>query len=138
MTFVVGGRPLAGRTLYHVHSLGVAGASTRREDGGGVAGPGAGLERITAWLDHVAALGCGGVLLTPIFESSTHGYDTIDPFRIDPRLGDESDFDAFVAACHERGLRLLLDGVFNHVGRAFPAFEDVLHNGERSEYADWF
>jgi cyclomaltodextrinase len=93
--------------LYHLHSLGAAG--------------GGGLARLQQWLDHVAGLGCGGVLLTPIFESSSHGYDTIDPFRIDPRLGDDTDFDAFVGACHERDLALVLDGVFNHVGRGFAA-----------------
>jgi glycosidase len=78
------------------------------------------------------------VLLTPIFVSSTHGYDTVDPFRIDQRLGDEEDFAAFVDACHERDLLLVLDGVFNHVGRAFPAFRDVLTRGAASPFAPWF
>src|SRR4051794_39222804 len=138
MTLVVGGRRQAGPTLYHDHSLGAAGASPRHDDGGGVAGPRAGLGRITAWLDHVAALGCGGVLLTPVFESSTHGYDTIDPFRIDARLGDDRAFASFAEACHERDLALFLDGVFNHVGRAFPRFEDVLRRGRESRWTDWF
>ena len=113
-----------GRTIYQLHALGAA-------NGGG-------LDRLAGWLDHVAELGCGAVLLTPIFLSQTHGYDTVDPFRIDPRLGDEAAFDRFVDACHERDLLLLLDGVFNHVGRDFPAFRDVLTRGRESEFVDWF
>jgi glycosidase len=100
-----------GRTLYHLHSLRAA--------------EGRGLAALEGWLDHVAGLGCGGVLLTPIHESTNHGYDTIDPFRLDPRLGDDAAFDRFVGACVERDLRLVLDGVLNHVGRAFvPPSED--------------
>ena len=110
--------------LYHLHSLGAAGDH--------------GFGRLTSWVDHVAGLGCSGVLLTPIFVSSTHGYDTIDPFHIDGRLGDEDDFAAFVDACHGHDLRVVLDGVFNHVGRDFPAFGDVLANGGASRWADWF
>jgi cyclomaltodextrinase len=113
-----------GRTLYQLHSLGAAG--------------GRGFGALQGWLDHVAALGCGGVLLTPIAESSTHGYDTVDPLRVDPRLGGDDDFDRFVAACHERDLHVVLDGVFNHVGREFPPFRDVRERGRDSEYADWF
>ena len=102
---------LRGRTLYHLHALGAAG--------------GRGLAQLTPWLDHIAALGCGAVLLTPIHHSATHGYDTVDPFTVDPRLGTDEDWQAFVAACRVRDLRVVLDGVFNHVGRAFPR-------------ADWF
>jgi glycosidase len=77
------------------------------------------LSRLEPWLDYAVELGCSGLALGPIFASETHGYDTVDHFRIDPRLGDDSDFDWLVAAARERGLRLLLDGVFNHVGRGF-------------------
>jgi len=70
-------------------------------------------------------LGASGLLLGPIFASSTHGYDTIDYFQIDPRLGDDADFDALIEAAHGRGLRVVLDGVFNHVGREFPLFTAV-------------
>ena len=72
--------------------------------------------------DYAVELGCNGLLLGPVFAAETHGYDTVDHFSIDARLGDEGDFDALVAAADQRGLRLILDGVFNHVGRAFPAF----------------
>ena len=91
--------------LYHLHSLGAA--------------AGGGLARLATWLDHVADLGCRGVLLTPIHASTSHGYDTVDAFKLDERLGDDDAFDAFVGACRDRGLALVLDGVFNHVGLDF-------------------
>jgi cyclomaltodextrinase len=89
------------------------------------------LRRLVAWLDYAVELGASGLALGPIFASETHGYDTVDHFRIDPRLGDDGDFDALVAAAHDRGLRVLLDGVFNHVGRGHPAFQSP-------ETAHWF
>lgn len=78
--------------------------------------PAGGLAHITEWLDYVVDLGLTGLQLGPIFASSTHGYDTVDHYRIDARLG-EDDFRALITAAHERGLAVLLDGVFNHVGR---------------------
>lgn len=77
------------------------------------------LSRLENWLDYVIELGCSGLILGPVFESETHGYDTVDHFRIDPRLGDYEDFDRLVATAKERGLRVVLDGVFNHVARSF-------------------
>ncbi|MER6951086.1 alpha-amylase family protein [Nonomuraea sp. NPDC000554] len=79
------------------------------------------LRQLEGWLDYAVELGCSGLLLGPIFASETHGYDTVDHFRIDPRLGDDGDFDSLVARAGERGLRIVLDGVFNHVGRSFAA-----------------
>ena len=73
------------------------------------------LDQLENWLDYAVELGCSGLLLGPVFASETHGYDTVDHFRIDPRLGDDDDFDRLVAAAHARGLRVALDGVFNHV-----------------------
>jgi glycosidase len=96
------------------------------------------LAQLEPWLDYAVELGCNGLLLGPVFTSQTHGYDTIDHFRIDPRLGDEGDFDALVAAADARGLRLILDGVFNHVGRGFPAFQAALHGGPQTPAARWF
>lgn len=95
------------------------------------------LPRITAWLDHMVALGCNGLLLGPIFASATHGYDTLDYFRIDPRLGDEADFDALITACHTRGIRVMLDGVFNHLGEDHPSFKQALSNPDAPENG-WF
>jgi cyclomaltodextrinase len=84
------------------------------------------LRRIVEWLDHAVELGASGVALGPIFHSRTHGYDTTDHYRIDPRLGDEGDFDQLVDEAHRRGLRVLLDGVFNHVGTDFPRYRDAV------------
>jgi len=78
------------------------------------------LRRLVDWLDYARDLGVSGIALGPVFASSTHGYDTTDHFAIDPRLGTLDDFRTLVDAAHERGLRVLLDGVFNHVGRAHP------------------
>jgi cyclomaltodextrinase len=96
------------------------------------------LRQLEGWLDYAVELGCNGLLLGPVFAAETHGYDTVDHFRIDPRLGDCDDFDALVAAAGQRGLRLVLDGVFNHVGRAFPAFQAALKGGPASPAARWF
>jgi cyclomaltodextrinase / maltogenic alpha-amylase / neopullulanase len=77
------------------------------------------LRRIVDWLDHAVELGASGVALGPLFASHTHGYDTTDHYRIDPRLGDDADFDQMITEAHKRGLRVLLDGVFNHVAKGF-------------------
>ncbi|HVV08556.1 alpha-amylase family glycosyl hydrolase [Amycolatopsis sp.] len=82
------------------------------------------LRQLENWLDYAVELGCSGLLLGPVFDSETHGYDTIDHFRVDPRLGDDADFDRLVASAGERGLRIVLDGVFNHVGRGFKPFAE--------------
>ncbi|WP_083587034.1 alpha-amylase family glycosyl hydrolase [Agrococcus sp. Marseille-P2731] len=105
---------------WHVYPLGFTGAPIRdHEHPTEVAHR---LPHLEAWLDHVIGLGLNGIALGPVFASSTHGYDTVDHFRIDPRLGDDGDFDRLIAAAHDRGIRVLLDGVFNHVGREHPAF----------------
>lgn len=96
------------------------------------------LRQLGNWLDYAVELGCSGLLLGPVFASQTHGYDTVDHFRIDSRLGDEDDFDSLAAAAHERGLRLILDGVFNHVARGFPAFQAALHGGPAIPASRWF
>jgi cyclomaltodextrinase len=90
------------------------------------------------WLDYLVELGCNGLALGPIFTSMTHGYDSVDLLRLDPRLGDDADFDTLVQGCRDRGIRLLLDGVFNHVGRAHPRFVAAMEQGPGSEAARWF
>ena len=115
-----------------LHRRGAGGAAGRRAGQAPAAGSS------SPWLDYAVELGCNGLLLGPVFASQTHGYDTIDHFRIDPRLGDEGDFDALVAAADARGLRLILDGVFNHVGRRFPPFQAALHGGPATPAARWF
>jgi cyclomaltodextrinase / maltogenic alpha-amylase / neopullulanase len=96
------------------------------------------LAQLQAWLPHLVGLGCNGLALGPVFESSTHGYDTVDHLRVDRRLGTEDDLTALIEACHARGVRVLLDGVFNHVGRDFPRFRDVLEQGPDAAAASWF
>ncbi|MGQ7296982.1 alpha-amylase family glycosyl hydrolase [Quadrisphaera sp. KR29] len=96
------------------------------------------LRRLEAWLDHVVHLGLNGLALGPVFASSTHGYDTVDHLRIDSRLGDETDFDRLITAAHQRGIKVLLDGVFNHVGRAHPAFTRVEAEGPGAPGAEMF
>ncbi|HOW93945.1 MAG TPA: alpha-amylase family glycosyl hydrolase, partial [Mycolicibacterium fallax] len=104
---------------WQVYPLGFVGAYPSEQPPGPAAHQ---LARVTAWLDHAQALGASGIALGPIFASRSHGYDTTDHFRIDPRLGTDDDLDALVAAARERGLRVLLDGVFNHVGTEFPRY----------------
>lgn len=106
---------------WHAYPLGFVGADTTGED----RSPGHRLNRMEGWLDHILSLGANGLALGPVFESSTHGYDTIDYFRVDPRLGDEGDLVSLFAAAKEKGVRVLLDGVFNHVGPDFVTPELV-------------
>jgi len=122
--------------LWHVYPLGFTGAERSALPAPEPARHR--LRQLEAWLDYAVGLGCNGLLLGPVFAAETHGYDTVDHFRIDPRLGDAGDFDALVAAAGQRGLRLVLDGVFNHVGRAFPAFQMALKGGPGSPAARWF
>ncbi|TFV43583.1 alpha-amylase family protein [Blastococcus sp. TF02A-35] len=120
---------------WHVYPLGFVGAEPRAEEGLPTRHR---LGHLVGWLDHAVELGASGLALGPVFASGSHGYDTVDHLRVDPRLGDDADFDALVAACRERGLRLLLDGVFNHVGRGHPAFRAVLEQGPAAPTASWF
>ncbi len=100
---------------------------------------GGNLRGITAKLDHIASLGCNGIYLTPIFESpSVHKYDTADYLKIDPAFGTEDDLRELVAECHKRGIRIILDAVFNHAGTHFAPWQDVLEHGEASRYRNWF
>lgn len=113
---------------WHVYPLGFVGAPIR--DGVDPdAAPVHRLPQLEPWLEHVIDLGLNGLLLGPVFASETHGYDTVDHHRIDPRLGDEHDLRRLVDAAHGRGIRVLLDGVFNHVGRGHPAFRALTEDG---------
>ena len=126
---------------WHVYPLGAVGAPAVLE--GGVDAPVEHrLPRLVAWLDHVVELGCSGVLLGPVFAASSHGYDTLDHDRVDPRLGDEGDLDQLIEEARERGLSVLLDGVFNHIGADHPMVHDpdrahLLKQGEDGRPAAW-
>lgn len=97
-----------------------------------------GLERLSGWANHIAGLGCNAVYFAPLFESKTHGYDTTDYRKIDSRLGTNGQFADLVKQYHEAGLRVVVDGVFNHTGRDFFAFQDIRSNRESSPYKDWY
>jgi cyclomaltodextrinase / maltogenic alpha-amylase / neopullulanase len=121
--------------LWHIYPLGFVGAESEAAASPQVQDR---LGQITSWLDYAVDLGASGLLLAPIFASSTHGYDTVDHFEIDRRLGDQADFDALVKEMRRRGLRLILDGVFNHVGREHPTFQRAIAGGGQSKEAKWF
>ena len=118
---------------WHVYPLGFCGAPIRGEH---TAAPR--LRRLLNWLDYAVELGASGLLLGPIFASEAHGYDTLDFYRIDPRLGTDEDFDDLVSACRERGLHLLLDGVFSHVGAGHPDLRRALAEGPDGDAAGLF
>lgn len=94
--------------------------------------------KVIDWIPHIKKLGMNAIYFSPIFESDTHGYNTRDYTKIDCRLGTNEDFKKVVDALHEAGIKVVLDGVFNHVGRGFWAFQDVLKNRENSPYRWWF
>ncbi len=121
--------------FYHLFPLGCLDAPPRRLSDDGVTHR---LRDLEAWLDHLEDLGVDALLLGPVFDSSSHGYDVAGYFRVDSRLGDEEDLAGFSRALHERGIRLVLDAVFHHTGRDFPAFQDVLRNGKASAFCNWY
>ena len=96
------------------------------------------ITKVTQWIGHMSKLGINAIYFSPVFESDTHGYNTRDFRKIDCRLGTNEDFAEVCKQLHEAGIRVVLDGVFNHVGRGFWAFQDVLKNRESSPYKDWF
>ena len=94
--------------------------------------------KVLDWIPHMKKLGINAIYFSPVFESDTHGYNTRDYTKIDCRLGTNEDFKKVCDALHEEGIKVVLDGVFNHVGRGFWAFQDVLQNREGSQYVSWF
>lgn len=94
--------------------------------------------KVLDWIPHMKKLGVDAIYFSPIFESDTHGYNTRDYRLLDTRLGTNEDFKEVCGKLHENGIRVVLDGVFNHVGRGFGPFQDVVRNREGSRYAGWF
>ena len=94
--------------------------------------------KVIDWIPHIEKLGANAIYFSPVFESDTHGYNTRDYTKIDCRLGTNEDFKKVCDELHKAGIKVVLDGVFNHVGRGFWAFQDVLKNREGSQYRDWF
>ncbi len=121
--------------FYHIYPLGFCGAPKQNDF---TAAPVERLSKIESWLDHIQSLGANTIYLGPLFESTRHGYDTADYYHVDRRLGDRATLRRLSENMHRRGMRLVLDGVFNHVGRDFWAFRDVRERGQASPYQDWF
>ena len=94
--------------------------------------------KVNDWIPHIEKLGANAIYFSPVFESDTHGYNTRDYSKIDTRLGTNEDFQSVCKTLHKAGIKVVLDGVFNHVGRGFWAFQDVLEKRWDSPYKDWF
>ncbi|WP_066828872.1 alpha-amylase family glycosyl hydrolase [Collinsella ihumii] len=120
-------------TFYQIYPIGFCGAPLHND---GIQEHR--IKRVAEWADYLEELGVGAVLLNPVFESSAHGYDTRDFTKIDCRLGTNDDFVEVVRELHDHGIRVVLDAVFNHVGREFWAFQDVREKRWDSPYRDWF
>lgn len=120
--------------FYHIYPLGLTGAPAQNDYGA----PAHRLNTLLPWIDHIQKIGCTALYIGPLFESVGHGYETTDYKKLDSRLGTNEDLTNFVAACHEKGIRVIFDGVFNHTGRDFFAFKDIQEHRERSRYANWY
>ncbi|EKU95694.1 alpha-amylase family protein [Actinobaculum massiliense] len=114
---------LSSTVWWHVFPLGACGAPVRDFDP--ASAPVARLPRLEPWLDYIIQLGANGLLLGPVFASVSHGYDTLDHFRLDPRLGTNADLERLVALANQKGIHVMLDGVFNHVSREHPRVEEL-------------
>ncbi len=119
--------------FYQIYPLGFCGAPFEND---GVLTPR--IRKVIDWIPHIKNLGANAIYFSPVFESDTHGYNTRDFRKIDVRLGTNEDFADVCHALHKEGIKVVLDGVFNHVGRGFWAFQDVLEKRWDSPYKDWF
>ena len=120
--------------FYHIYPLGLTGAPkennyqcTEHR-----------LNDLIPWIEHIKNIGCNAIYIGPLFESVGHGYETTDYKKLDSRLGTNEDLTNYVKECHKQGVKVIFDGVFNHVGRDFFAFKDLQKNRENSPYKDWF
>lgn len=120
--------------FYHIYPLGLTGAPKQNEYGEPVHR----LNTLLPWIDHIKEIGCTALYIGPLFESVGHGYETTDYRKLDSRLGDNEDLKNFVAACHEKGIKVIFDGVFNHTGRNFFAFKDIQEKRQNSPYVNWY
>ncbi len=120
--------------FYHIYPLGMTGAPknnsyTETEHR---------LLSLLPWISHIKKIGCNALYIGPLFESVGHGYETTDYKKLDSRLGTNEDLTLFISECHKAGIRVVLDGVFNHTGRDFFAFRDIKEKRESSQYKDWY
>ncbi|PIQ26836.1 alpha-amylase [bacterium (Candidatus Blackallbacteria) CG17_big_fil_post_rev_8_21_14_2_50_48_46] len=121
--------------FYHIYPLGMCGAPHHNSDH---SAPVPRLELLHAWIPHLVSLGVNAICLGPVFESTSHGYDTRDYYHLDRRLGTHETLAHLVKAFHRAGIRVILDAVFNHTGREFWAFQDLRRNGQNSAYLRWY
>ena len=121
-------------SFYHIYPLGLTGAPKENDYGTPVHR----LNTLLPWIDHIKEIGCTALYIGPLFESVGHGYETTDYKKLDSRLGTNEDLTNFVKACHDKGIRVIFDGVFNHTGRDFFAFKDIQKNRENSPYVNWY
>lgn len=121
--------------FYHIYPIGYCGCERINDQ---QAEPDHAILRVIDDIEHIKELGCNAIYFGPVFESVAHGYDTIDYTKIDRRLGTNEDFKKVCDALHANGIRVIIDGVFNHVGRDFGAFRDVRENGLSGSKRDWF
>lgn len=120
--------------FYHIYPLGLTGAPAENNYGEPVHR----LNTLIPWIDHIKEIGCNALYIGPLFESVGHGYETTDYKKLDSRLGTNEDLKNFVKECHDRGVKVVFDGVFNHTGRDFFAFQDIKKNRENSRYTGWY
>lgn len=120
--------------FYHIYPLGLLGCPHENDYGEPVHR----LPKLKPWIKHIADMGFNGIYIGPLFESVGHGYETTDYYRLDSRLGTNEDLKEFVSDCHKAGIRVMLDGVFNHTGRDFFAFKDIKEHREGSKYLGWY
>ncbi len=120
--------------FYHIYPLGM----TNAEKENSYSTPQHRLKTLFPWIDHIKKCGFNAIYIGPLFESVGHGYETTDYKKLDSRLGTNDDLKEFVSLCHEKGIRVVFDGVFNHTGRDFFAFRDLIQNRENSPYKDWY
>lgn len=121
--------------FYHIYPLGMTGCP-RKNDFSCSAGNA--FEKITMHLNEIKELGCNAIYIGPLFESTSHGYDTVDYYYVDRRLGNNQKFKDFCTTAHNMGFKIILDAVLNHTGRDFFAFKDIQKNGQNSQYKDWY
>ena len=119
--------------FYHIYPLGLCGCSHKNEGA-----ESSKFDKLKEWAKHASDIGCTALYIGPLFESEGHGYETIDYQMVDRRIGTNEEFRDFVDYCHSIGVKVVVDGVFNHVGREFFAFRDLKEHREQSMYKDWF
>ena len=119
--------------FYHIYPLGLTGAPKQNE----YTEPVHRLNTLLPWIDHIKEIGCTALYIGPLFESVGHGYETTDYKKLDSRLGTNEDLTAFVKDCHDKKIKVIFDGVFNHTGRDFFAFKDIQQNRKNSRNLNW-